>query len=172
MNFHDTTLNWILNWINFGQNSNIELNQFGYQTGLPSEPKTNIECFFFRMFHIKRKIQGIVRQFLVHWEFHKTLFKVLRFNIRIGNRKEQSNLYDCASKLRDAFSSDKWMNFRKNILWLYLTVKDGDIAPWSIWNNLSTWPYTDLSKEKEKNKELPALCYEYTHKAMSYAHGP
>ena len=39
MNFHDTTLNWILNWINFGQNSNIELNQFEYRTGLvPSLP--------------------------------------------------------------------------------------------------------------------------------------
>ena len=34
MNFHDTTLNWILNWINCGRNSNIELNQFGYRTGL------------------------------------------------------------------------------------------------------------------------------------------
>ena len=27
-------LNWILNWINFERNSNIELNQFGYRTGL------------------------------------------------------------------------------------------------------------------------------------------
>ena len=27
-------LNWILNWINFVQSSNIELNQIGYRTGL------------------------------------------------------------------------------------------------------------------------------------------
>ena len=37
MNFHKNNfeLNNLLNWINFGQNSNIELNQFGYWTGLP-----------------------------------------------------------------------------------------------------------------------------------------
>ena len=34
LNFCESFLNWILNWINFGQNSNIELNQFGYRTGL------------------------------------------------------------------------------------------------------------------------------------------
>ena len=34
MNFHETFLNWILNWINFGQNTNIELIQFGYKTWL------------------------------------------------------------------------------------------------------------------------------------------
>ena len=33
-------LNWILNWINFAQNSNIELNQFGYRTGLGSIEKS------------------------------------------------------------------------------------------------------------------------------------
>ena len=35
-------LNRILNWINFEQNSNIELNQFGYQTGLA--PQNIISC--------------------------------------------------------------------------------------------------------------------------------
>ena len=34
MNFHEMILNRILNWINFERNSNIELNQFGYRTGL------------------------------------------------------------------------------------------------------------------------------------------
>ena len=35
VNFCEIALNWILNWIIFQQNSKIELNQFGYQTGLP-----------------------------------------------------------------------------------------------------------------------------------------
>ena len=39
MNYHETNLNWILNWINFGQNLNIELNQFRYRTGLPLSPR-------------------------------------------------------------------------------------------------------------------------------------
>ena len=34
------------------------------------------------------------------------------------------------------------------------TIKDGDIAPWSIWNKLYTWPYDKIwTKRKEKNKE-------------------
>ena len=33
-------LNQILNWINFERNSNIELNQFGYRTGLPHDHMT------------------------------------------------------------------------------------------------------------------------------------
>ena len=35
MNYHETNLNWI----NFGQNLNIELNQFRYRTGLPLSPR-------------------------------------------------------------------------------------------------------------------------------------
>ena len=34
MNFREILLNWILNWIIFWQNSNIELNQFGYRSPL------------------------------------------------------------------------------------------------------------------------------------------
>ena len=35
------------------------------------------------------------------------------------------------------------------------TVKDGDIAPWSIWNNLSIWLYEKiLTERKEKNREI------------------
>ena len=34
LNIPKIILNWILNWINFAQNSNFELNQFGYRTGL------------------------------------------------------------------------------------------------------------------------------------------
>ena len=34
------------------------------------------------------------------------------------------------------------------------TIKDGGIAPWLIWNNLSTWPYGKIwTKRKEKNTE-------------------
>ena len=34
------------------------------------------------------------------------------------------------------------------------TIKDGGIAPWLIWNNLSTWPYQKIwTKRKEKNTE-------------------
>ena len=32
------------------------------------------------------------------------------------------------------------------------TIKDGDIAPWLIWNNLSNWPYGKIwTERKEKN---------------------
>ena len=34
------------------------------------------------------------------------------------------------------------------------TIKDGDIAPWLIWNNLSTWPNWKIwTKRKEKDTE-------------------
>ena len=34
------------------------------------------------------------------------------------------------------------------------TIKDGGIAPWLIWNNLSTRPYGKIwTKRKEKNNE-------------------
>ena len=35
------------------------------------------------------------------------------------------------------------------------TIKDGDIAPWLIWNNLSTWPNGKIwTNRKEKNNEI------------------
>ena len=34
------------------------------------------------------------------------------------------------------------------------TIKDGDIAPWLFWNNLSTWPHGKIwTERKEKNTE-------------------
>ena len=40
MNFREILLNWILNWIIFWQNSNIELNQFGYRSPLWPKAKS------------------------------------------------------------------------------------------------------------------------------------
>ena len=45
LNFPEMILNWILNWINLAQNSNFELNQFGYQTGSP-HPNVQKNCDF------------------------------------------------------------------------------------------------------------------------------
>ena len=31
------------------------------------------------------------------------------------------------------------------------TIKDGDIAPWPIWNNLCTWPYGKIWAKRKEN---------------------
>ena len=32
------------------------------------------------------------------------------------------------------------------------TIKDGDIAPGPLWNNLSTWPYKERFEQREKKR--------------------
>ena len=45
MNFCEIILKWILNWIIFWRNSNIELNQFGYRSPLVKRPQQPVKAF-------------------------------------------------------------------------------------------------------------------------------
>ena len=83
MNFPETTLNWILNWINFGQNSNIELNQFGYRTGL----RHPAENFF-------QNLEAVTHFFIFmlrDWAFTK--IDIIQEGRRSTSRKPFQNLF-------------------------------------------------------------------------------
>ena len=58
-------LNQILNWINFERNSNIELNQFGYRTGLG---QLHPDLFFWRLISVFKVLDFSNVLILYSWQ--------------------------------------------------------------------------------------------------------